>query len=130
MKGNDTRTVRILIAREEMNTQRRRRKNRQRERERERERQANGWTLELRYQAKTACDLLRNPDDKFKYCLNVIDNEQLYYNDCLWDYCTAAIKQNESISTALCGAFDAMSRECSDNFVNVMWRNKNRCRKY
>lgn len=86
-------------------------------------------TDELKFQAKSACDLLNNQNDKFKFCFDAIDNEKNYYEACLWDYCLAAKKQNESIDSALCSAFDAMSRECSENFVNVLWRNKNRCRK-
>lgn len=84
-------------------------------------------TDELKASAISSCDLLNNKNDKFKYCFDMIDSA-LFYKACLWDYCTAASKQNESIDAALCSSFDAMSRECSDNFVNVLWRNEKRCR--
>lgn len=71
-----------------------------------------------------------NPGDVFKYCLDAIPDESFYYRKCLWDHCTAAKSSDKSsVAGALCSSFDAMSQECSDNFVNVMWRNKNRCRK-
>lgn len=85
----------------------------------------------MKYQAKAQCDLLLNPNGVFKTCLEAIEDETFFYRKCLQDYCYAA-KRDEpnAINNALCSAFDAMSQECSDNFVNVLWRSKNRCRKF
>ncbi len=64
----------------------------------------------------------------FKYCLDLINTATYYYDNCLWDYCSAAQNLNESMNLALCNSIDALSRECSNNFVDVEWRNSSFCR--
>jgi len=87
-------------------------------------------TDELKFQAKTACNLLINPNDTFGICLDLIEDDKIYYSECLWDYCKAALIPKENTSLALCSSFEAMSRECSGNYLNLNWRTEDRCCEY
>lgn len=83
----------------------------------------------LAYEAQKTCSILNSTSDVFSACVNVI-NSDIYYLTCIWDYCSvAASGDSDLIDQVKCNSFEAMSKECVENFLVIPWRNEERCRK-
>ncbi|CAF1170552.1 unnamed protein product, partial [Didymodactylos carnosus] len=85
-------------------------------------------TAELQLNATSACQILSDPSDIFSACLQVVDSQR-FYNACLIDYCITSKNHPEEIQSALCNSYSALARECTDNFLDISWRTKDRCPK-
>ena len=51
------------------------------------------------------------------------------YNVCLRDHCAAAKYGAKTQENAVCAVFEAMARDCEDNYMHVNWRKSDRCPK-
>lgn len=79
------------------------------------------------FEAQQVCSLLTNSSDVFKPCIDAIDSEQ-YYISCMWDYCLAIQGNNQvTMETVKCKSYEAMSRECVENYLIIPWRSTDRC---
>ncbi|CAF2003035.1 unnamed protein product [Rotaria magnacalcarata] len=78
--------------------------------------------------AEIACRPIRDPYDAFKVCNRII-NDTYMFAACKRDYCASATYGSDAQQQALCAAFEAMARDCEDNYIHINWRLSNRCPK-
>ncbi|CAF2802982.1 unnamed protein product [Rotaria sp. Silwood2] len=85
-------------------------------------------TPELLSGAEIACRPIRDPFDSFKLCNRVINDTHIF-EACKRDHCASAKHGADAQQQALCSAFEAMARDCEDNYIHVNWRKLDRCPK-
>ncbi|CAF4434294.1 unnamed protein product, partial [Rotaria sp. Silwood2] len=85
-------------------------------------------TPELLSGAEIACRPIRDPFDSFKLCNRVINDTHIF-EACKRDHCASAKHGADAQQQALCSAFEAMARDCEDNYIHVNWRKLDRCAK-
>lgn len=84
----------------------------------------------LNSDAQKICSILNSTTDVFSSCAKVI-NSDIYYLACMWDYCSVAgSSDNNLIDLVKCSSYEAMSKECVENYLVIPWRNADRCRKF
>ncbi|CAF4582630.1 unnamed protein product, partial [Rotaria sp. Silwood1] len=85
-------------------------------------------TPELLSDAEIACRPIRDPFDSFKLCNRVINDTHIF-EACKRDHCASAKYGADAQQQAICSAFEAMARDCADNYIHVNWRKSDRCAK-
>lgn len=85
-------------------------------------------TAALTSAAEIACRPIRDPYDSFKVCNRVV-NDAYIFEACKRDHCASAKHGSEAQQQALCAAFEAMARDCEDQYIHVNWRRSDRCPK-
>ncbi|CAF3426792.1 unnamed protein product [Rotaria socialis] len=78
--------------------------------------------------AEIACRPIRDPYDSFKVCNRII-NDTFMFAACKRDHCASAAYGSDAQQQALCAVFEAMARDCEDNYIHINWRLSNRCPK-
>jgi hypothetical protein len=56
-------------------------------------------------------------------------NDTYLFEACKRDHCSSAKYGVRAQEQALCAAFEAMARDCEDNYIHVNWRRSDRCSK-